>query len=147
MPIVDGLTSTKIIRSFEKVSPKSILSPRAALNGRVPIFAVSASLVERERQTYIDAGFDGWVLKPVDFKRLNKLLDGIVEDETRNSCLYKTGEWECGGWFQARTPSISEAASLPSDAERSPADSATLVSQAIVSSSSSSTSTETQKGR
>jgi CheY-like chemotaxis protein len=40
MPIVDGLTSTKMIRSFEKSHPETDLSSRAKGNGRVPIFAV-----------------------------------------------------------------------------------------------------------
>ncbi|TVY14078.1 Cyanobacterial phytochrome B [Lachnellula arida] len=114
MPIVDGLSSTKMIRSFERLHSQSILSPRAANNGRVPIFAVSASLLERERQHYINAGFDGWILKPVDFKRLNILLLGIVDDEIRNSCLYKPGAWEIGGWFQKRQPSVF-ASSEPSE--------------------------------
>ena len=115
MPIVDGLTSTKMIRSYEKSHSQFDLSPRAAHNGRVPIFAVSASLVERERQTYINAGFDGWVLKPIDFQRLNTLLAGIVEDETRNSCLYQPGDWERGGWFGKRQPSVFDAQTKPSD--------------------------------
>ncbi|TVY35366.1 Cyanobacterial phytochrome B [Lachnellula subtilissima] len=106
MPIVDGLSSTRMIRLFEKQYSQSILSPRAASNGRVPIFAVSASLMERERQHYIDAGFDGWILKPVDFKRLNIILRGIVDVEIRNSCLYQPGAWEIGGWFQQRQPSV-----------------------------------------
>lgn len=95
MPIVDGLTSTKLIRSFEKSHPNH-LSQRASLNGRVPIIAVSASLIEKEIQTYLDAGFDGWILKPIDFKRLSVLLEGIVEQETRENCLYRPGEWEKG---------------------------------------------------
>jgi len=118
MPIVDGLTSTKMIRSFEKLNSGTRLSARASENGRVPIFAVSASLVERERQTYINAGFDGWILKPIDFKRLNVLLLGIVEDVTRQSCLYKPGEWEKGGWFYRSQPSAFEASTVPS--EKSP---------------------------
>ncbi|KAK2627170.1 hypothetical protein QTJ16_003136 [Diplocarpon rosae] len=113
MPIVDGLTATKMIRSYEKSHLESNLSPRAAKNGRVPVFAVSASLVERERQNYINAGFDGWILKPIDFKRLNILLLGIVNDDTRNSCLYKPGEWERGGWFHRRQPSVLSAATKP----------------------------------
>jgi hypothetical protein len=114
MPIVDGLTATKMIRSFEKSHPKSKLSHRATPNGRVPIFAVSASLVERERQNYIDAGFDGWILKPIDFKRLNTLLRGIVQDDTRNACLYRQGEWEHGGWFQRRELSVYQVKTTPS---------------------------------
>ncbi|PFH57992.1 hypothetical protein XA68_14303 [Ophiocordyceps unilateralis] len=99
MPIVDGLTSTKMIRSIEGTDEHKGYSRLASLNGRVPIFAVSASLLEREKQTYIDAGFDGWILKPIDFKRLNKLLLGIHDGETRSTCLYAEGQWERGGWF------------------------------------------------
>lgn len=104
MPIVDGLASTKMIRSFERSQShlSTRLSPRAALNGRIPIFAVSASLVEQNLNTYITAGFDGWILKPIDFKRLNTLLAGICDDEIRNSCIYQPGQWEIGGWFQRR---------------------------------------------
>ena len=114
MPIVDGLTSTKMIRSFEKSFPDEFLSKRAALNGRVPIFAVSASLVEKNRQVYIDAGFDGWILKPIDFKRLTLLMAGIVEEETREACLYEPGEWERGGWFAKRQPDVFTSYTKPS---------------------------------
>jgi CheY-like chemotaxis protein len=102
MPIVDGVTSTQMIRSFETARMKSYLSSRALANGRVPIFAVSASLVEQDREKYIDAGFDGWIVKPIDFKRLSSLFAGMVDDEARNLCLYRPGEWECGGWFKGR---------------------------------------------
>ncbi|KAL2759477.1 hypothetical protein ACRALDRAFT_2096257 [Sodiomyces alcalophilus JCM 7366] len=102
MPIVDGITSTKMIRSLEKSYQHGELSSLAARNGRIPIFAVSASLVERERDHYAEAGFDGWVPKPIDFKRLNTLLLGITDDETRTSCLYTEGGWELGGWFCER---------------------------------------------
>ena len=99
MPIVDGLTSVKMIRSFEKSTQDVALSRCAALHGRVPILAVSASLEERERQKYVDAGFDGWILKPIDFSRLSGLLRGIVDKATRESCVYTKGQWERGGWF------------------------------------------------
>ena len=114
MPIVDGLTSTKMIRSFEKSHPWDTLSKRAALNGRTPIFAVSASLVEKESQAYVDAGFDGWILKPIDIERLRVLLLGIVEEDARQSCLYKPGQWEQGGWFRKREADIFSSATAPS---------------------------------
>lgn len=100
MPIADGLTSTKLIRSFEKANPDQPLSTRASKNGRIPIIAVSASLVERERQNYIDAGFDAWILKPISFPRLNELMKGIINPKVREECLYKPGAWEKGGWFE-----------------------------------------------
>ncbi|KAI9151644.1 Cyanobacterial phytochrome B [Paramyrothecium foliicola] len=102
MPIVDGLTSTKMIRAHEQAAEHGGHSALAGANGRVPIFAVSASLVEKEREMYIQAGFDGWILKPIDFKRLNMLLTGIYDDGARESALYVPGEWERGGWFRSR---------------------------------------------
>jgi CheY-like chemotaxis protein len=104
MPIVDGLTSTKMIRSHEKTTPSHNLSKRAALNSRIPVIAVSASLIEKEKQTYIDAGFDAWILKPISFPRLAELMDGIVDAKVRESCLYQPGKWEQGGWFDMPPP-------------------------------------------
>jgi CheY-like chemotaxis protein len=78
------------------------LSPWAAKYGRIPIIAVSASLVERDKDVYVGAGFDGWILKPIDFRRLETLLAGAVEDEVRDKELYVAGEWERGGWFARR---------------------------------------------
>jgi hypothetical protein len=115
MPIVDGLTSTKMIRSFEKSHPTHMLSKRAARNGRIPIIAVSASLIEKERQVYIDAGFDGWILKPISFDRLKQIMLGIVDASVRKENLYKSGGWERGGWFQQAQKDIFAADTTPSD--------------------------------
>jgi hypothetical protein len=98
MPIVDGLKSTKLIRSFEKTN-KSTLSPRAAVCGRVPIIAVSASLIEKSFQMYVDTGFDAWILKPISFNRLGELMTAIVDPVVRKDCFYQPGDWERGGWF------------------------------------------------
>lgn len=114
MPIVDGLTSTKMIRSFEKSHPTQLLSTRAGLNGRVPIIAVSASLIEKERQNYIDAGFDGWILKPISFDRLTVIMKGIVDKDTRKENLYRPGNWEVGGWFEEAQKDVYAAETKPS---------------------------------
>ncbi|KAK1251770.1 hypothetical protein MKX07_007249 [Trichoderma sp. CBMAI-0711] len=106
MPIVDGLTSTKLIRAMETSSEHKGHSPLASRCGRIPIFAVSASLVEELKDIYVEAGFDGWILKPIDFKRLATLLRGIYDDETRKSCIYVPGEWERGGWFTESSKAI-----------------------------------------
>lgn len=113
MPIVDGLTSTKMIRSFEKTH-QGIYSPRAALNGRVPIIAVSASLVEKNRQRYMEAGFDAWILKPISFPRLKELMAAGVDRDIRESCLYQPGEWERGGWFHVEQTSADKVSTVPS---------------------------------
>jgi len=115
MPIVDGLTATKMIRSFEKTDPAHLLTQRASLNGRVPIIAVSASLIEKERQQYIDAGFDGWILKPISFPRLNELMTGIIDQKVREEALYISGQWERGGWFEKAQPDVFDASTTPQE--------------------------------
>nr|POE75476.1 hypothetical protein CFP56_53588 [Quercus suber] len=114
MPIVDGLTSTKMIRSHEKAHPSGLLSSRAALNGRVPIIAVSASLVEKERPNYSSAGFDGWILKPIAFDRLSVIMNGLVQKTTRKENLYGPGRWDLGGWFQESSKDVFSADTTPS---------------------------------
>ena len=71
MPLVDGASSTRMIRQFEKQ-----LEYSRDTRPRVPVIAVSASLVEGNRFDYIEMGFDGWILKPIDFARLDFLLQG-----------------------------------------------------------------------
>ncbi|KAL4750635.1 hypothetical protein BDW72DRAFT_110997 [Aspergillus terricola var. indicus] len=97
MPILDGLESTKRIRQFESQSEIP--------NLHIPIFAVSASLLEKDANMYMDIGFDGWIMKPINFDRLNTLLAGIHEEQARNSAVYQPGQWERGGWFTPYTQS------------------------------------------
>jgi CheY-like chemotaxis protein len=115
MPIVDGLTSTKMIRSFEKSHPTHVLSKRAALNGRIPVIAVSASLIEKDRQNYVNDGFDGWILKPISFDRLKHIMLGIVDPAARKDNIYKAGGWERGGWFGKAKKDIYAADTKPNE--------------------------------
>ena len=89
-----------MIRDYEvhvtKRDPTLERNPHCA---HIPVFAVSASLMEKDRQTYINCGLDGWIMKPIDFQRTNVLLEGVKSAEMRNKCIYKPGMWEIGGWF------------------------------------------------
>ncbi|KAL4954227.1 hypothetical protein BDW69DRAFT_143536 [Aspergillus filifer] len=96
MPILDGMESTKRIRKHETTLENA---------HHVSVFAVSASLQEKDIQMYIDLGFDGWIMKPVNFNRLNTLLAGIFDPEARNNAVYEPGQWEKGGWFTPHTTS------------------------------------------
>lgn len=98
MPIMDGGTSASQIRNFES-ELKQPIPARHATHGRIPIFAVSASLYEARIVEYMDMGFDGWILKPIDFQRLNKLLVATKNPSVRSELEYVPGKWEQGGWF------------------------------------------------
>jgi len=99
MPLVDGSEATRLIRKFESETSPSI-SPRAISYGRVPVIAVSASLTERCRGEYVETGFDGWILKPIDFKRLETMLAAIQDEKIREEMQYTEGSWDKGGWFK-----------------------------------------------
>ena len=99
MPLLNGYEATKRIRVVEQDRD---LADRAShkLNGRVPIFAVSASLFENQREELFSLGMDGWILKPIDFKRLKTILRGVVDPSQREKDVYHpTASWELGGWF------------------------------------------------
>ncbi|KAM7202505.1 hypothetical protein V8F33_002725 [Rhypophila sp. PSN 637] len=108
MPIVDGLNSTKMIREFEQEQKPDPEQGRTGLlttahrDYRIPIIAVSASLVEHKKDIYIGAGFDGWILKPIDFSRLETIIRGVGDEQARDDNLYVPGQWERGGWFKTR---------------------------------------------
>jgi CheY-like chemotaxis protein len=92
-----------MIRAFEQENNPPV-SKRASAYGRLPIIAVSASLVEQNREEYIECGFDGWMLKPIDFKRLEEILATVEYEKGRKELLYGNGNvvWGMGGWFRLR---------------------------------------------
>lgn len=107
MPIVNGFEATQRIRVLEQDGASNGMHSTDRLshklNGRIPIFAVSASLTEQQREELISYGLDGWILKPIDFKRLNLILKGVTDVEQRKRDVYRLGgNWEVGGWFDIR---------------------------------------------
>ncbi|CAA7261458.1 unnamed protein product [Cyclocybe aegerita] len=106
MPILDGFEATRRIRDFEEKEIKrntasSVHRLSHTLNGRIPIFAVSASLLEDQREELVHHGVDGWILKPIDFKRFLNILKGVTDPEQRHRDAYRKGcNWEVGGWLQ-----------------------------------------------
>jgi CheY-like chemotaxis protein len=70
LPKLDGLAVTRNLRSDPSFS-------------RVPIIIVSGHDPSRYRQAALDAGCDDYVLKPLNFDRLNALLDRFVPKQRR----------------------------------------------------------------
>ncbi|MFQ5737282.1 MAG: response regulator [Thermodesulfobacteriota bacterium] len=71
LPEMDGITATRIIKSDEN-------------HRKIPVLALTASGMKGEEQKLLDKGFDGYVAKPIEVK---KLLSAIKE-----SIAMKDGE-------------------------------------------------------
>ncbi|KAF1998806.1 hypothetical protein P154DRAFT_621496 [Amniculicola lignicola CBS 123094] len=98
MPLVDGYVATEMIREFERENPQ-LLSKSAQLHGRTPIFAVSASLKPSHLPKILASGFDGWIIKPVNFKTLGVYLLGAFSVEARKTAAYDPNHFLAGGWL------------------------------------------------
>lgn len=85
--------SPGVLRSAQK----SMTQPH--IPDRMPIFAVSASLDQHTQESLATAGFDGWLSKPVDFKRLCVVLEGVLSREARLQAKSAAGDFAGGGWF------------------------------------------------
>jgi hypothetical protein len=90
---------------YESIAPpsappsKADPTDRARCQGRLPIFAVSASLDRHTQESLSAVGFDGWLSKPLDFKRLGDSLEGVVARESRRLAKSAPGDFKRGGWF------------------------------------------------
>jgi CheY-like chemotaxis protein len=70
LPIMDGLSVTRSLRSHPALKT-------------VPIIIISGHDPEPYRQRAIDAGSNEYLLKPIDFDRLQSVLDRFVPRERR----------------------------------------------------------------
>ncbi|KAG6865509.1 hypothetical protein C0991_001939 [Blastosporella zonata] len=101
MPILNGFEATQKIRELERTSPAPLTRLSHRLNGRIPIFAVSASLAEKQHDELLRVGMDGWILKPIDFQRLGVIMKGVTDANQKALDVYRVGcSWEKGGWLR-----------------------------------------------
>ncbi|HEX8173553.1 MAG TPA: response regulator [Pyrinomonadaceae bacterium] len=66
MPGTDGLEATRKLRSDETMQ-------------RIPIVALTAYNTGGFRRAAADAGFDGYLTKPIDFDRLHELIQRLLK--------------------------------------------------------------------
>ncbi len=62
LPGMDGITATRIIKSDSR-------------NSAIPVLALTASAMRGEEDEILSKGFDGYVAKPIDRR---KLIDAII---------------------------------------------------------------------
>jgi CheY-like chemotaxis protein len=68
MPTIDGLTATRLIREQEAASGRP----------RVPVIAMTASVLAEHRRASVDAGMDGFASKPVDWFALSHEIARVL---------------------------------------------------------------------
>jgi PAS domain S-box-containing protein len=68
MPQLDGIETTKRIRSLETGEPGS----------RTPILALTANTLVEDRYACFEAGMDGFLIKPLDREKLADALTGLI---------------------------------------------------------------------
>lgn len=75
MPFMDGLTATRILRS----------SPNLA---DIPIVALTANAMQGDKERSLNAGCDGYIVKPIDVDKLpDEVLSYIRSRHERGSKL------------------------------------------------------------
>jgi len=72
MPGMDGVETTLRIHQIHQ-----------RLGMQVPIIAMSAHIFPQEVESYLDAGLDGFVGKPIEPDRLNELLLGVCQAQEK----------------------------------------------------------------
>jgi CheY-like chemotaxis protein len=70
MPEMDGLEAIIAIRAREK-----------ATGGHLPIIAMTAYTLKRDRERFLASGFDGYVCKPIHVDSLFDTIDTVLPDD------------------------------------------------------------------
>jgi signal transduction histidine kinase/ActR/RegA family two-component response regulator len=71
MPVMDGLDATRAIRAREAVTGRM----------RTPIIALTANVMAHQIATYIEAGMDRFVGKPIEVGELFAAIEAVLGDE------------------------------------------------------------------
>jgi signal transduction histidine kinase/CheY-like chemotaxis protein/HPt (histidine-containing phosphotransfer) domain-containing protein len=69
MPVMDGLEATQKIRNLE--------DPKLA---GIPIIALTAHAVKGDREKFLRAGMDEYIAKPVEAKKLLRMIHGLTSE-------------------------------------------------------------------
>ena len=71
MPVLDGVTAARTIRARERETGRP----------RTPVFALSANAMSHQVASYLDAGMDGHLAKPIEIARLFEVIEAIARAE------------------------------------------------------------------
>ena len=71
MPVLDGFEATKQIRALEEGTSKHI-----------PIVALTANVVQRDKHLCFDVGMDEFLPKPVNQGKLREIVASFLSDKS-----------------------------------------------------------------
>jgi len=69
MPVLDGLKAVAALRAREAVT-----------GAHLTVIAVTAHAMTGDRERCLEAGMDGYLTKPLNSRRLDDLLNGLVRE-------------------------------------------------------------------
>jgi len=69
MPLVDGLQATRLMRQHERTTGRA----------RMPVIALTASVMAEDRRAALQAGMDGFAIKPLDIPRLFEEIATVLD--------------------------------------------------------------------
>lgn len=86
MPVIDGFELTKRIREMEQDESSKQTSVRESR--RLPIVALTAHALDRDRKACLQAGFDSWLPKPIDRNQLFQVLAQVATQTDGNGTAF-----------------------------------------------------------
>jgi len=113
MPVMDGLTATRHIRSIEQGQPAALPADLAGIEdslqerlagGHIYIIAVTANALQEDRQQCLDAGMDEYLSKP--YKK-NALLKVLQNFDRNDDAPQEEPPQEAGIQLQKETAAVS----------------------------------------
>ena len=85
MPVMDGLTATKEIRSIKRDDA-----------AQIPIIAMTANAFEEDKRDAIAAGMNGHIAKPIQVDKLLSILSEVIRKQSlyrlKNGTMGKTDD-------------------------------------------------------
>ena len=81
MPVLDGISATKEIIRIEQ--EKNI--------PHTPIVALTANVIPEDRDTYIQAGMDYFLAKPIEKHKLEEILNNLLYSKEAQVMMHKIG--------------------------------------------------------
>lgn len=74
LPEMDGFTATRIIKSDER-------------NKEIPILALTASAMKGDEEKILSRGFDGYVAKPIEVRKLLEIISASLNAKKQGAKL------------------------------------------------------------